>query len=133
MKKSQYERSQTAELNEAIDSLVEQFPQLVGREIRIRSILTKLQHSSASNTRAYELLGLRDSDELHHFWGVSMRRVTAHCQTLHERWGAGRKFGKTWVLTADEAERHRPAAKAGRPTLKLLDNCTDVSIININH
>ena len=119
MKKSQYERSQTAELNEAIDSLVEQFPPLVGREIRIRAVLTKLQHSSASNTRAYELLGLCASDDLAQLWGVSMRRVTAHCQTLHERWGAGRKFGKTWVLTADEAERHRPAAEAGRPKANL--------------
>lgn len=119
MNKSQYDQSQTAELNEAINSLVEQFPQLSGREVRLRSILTKLQHSSASNTRAYELLGLRDSDELHHLWGVSMRRVTAHCQTLHERFGVGRKFGKTWVLTADEAERHRPAAKAGRPKANL--------------
>lgn len=117
MNKQQYNQLQAAELNEAINSLVEQFPQLSGREVRIQSILTKLQHSSASNTRAYELLGLRDSDELHHFWGVSMRRVTAHCQTLHERWGVGRKFGKTWVLTADEAERHRPAAKAGRPKI----------------
>ena len=132
MNKYQYERSQSAELNEAINSLVEFFPQLIGREIRLRTILTKLQHSSASNTRAYELLGLCASDDLAQLWGVSMRRVTAHCQTLHERWGAGRKFGKTWVLTADEAERHRPT-KAGRPTLKLLDNCTDVSVININH
>ena len=115
MNKSQYDQSQTAELNEAINSLVEQFPQLAGREVRLRSILTKLQHSSASITRAYELLGLRDSDELHHLWGVTMRRVTAHCQMLHERFGVGRKFGKTWVLTADEAERHRPAARAGRP------------------
>ena len=119
MKKPQYNQLQTAELNEAINSLVEQFPQLVGREIRIRSILTKLQHGSASNTRAYELLGLCASDDLAQLWGVSMRRVTAHCQTLHERWGAGRKFGKTWVLTADEAERHRPAAKAGRPKANL--------------
>lgn len=115
MNKQQYTEAQDRELNEAINSLVKQFPQLVVREVRLRSILTKLQHSSASNTRAYELLGLRDSDELHHLWGVSMRRVTAHCQTLHERFGVGRKFGKTWVLTADEAGRHRPAAKAGRP------------------
>ena len=120
MNKSQYDQLQQRELNEAITRLVELFPQLVGREIRLRSILTKLQNSSASNTRAYELLGLRDSDELHHLWGVSMRRVTAHCQTLHERFGVGRKFGKTWVLTADEAEAHRPAAKAGRP--KKLDS-----------
>jgi transposase len=48
-----------------------------------------------------------------------MRRVTAHCKTLHEQFGVGRKFGKTWVLTADEAERHRPAAKAGRPKANL--------------
>ncbi len=119
MNKQQYNQLQAAELNEAINSLVEQFPQLSGREVRIQSILTKLQHSSASNTRAYELLGLRDSDELPYFRGVSMRRVTAHCQTLHERFGVGRKFGKTWVLTADEAERHRPAAKAGRPKANL--------------
>ena len=119
MKKPQHDQLQAAALNEAINSLVEQFPQLlIGREIRIRSILTKLQHGSASNTRAYELLGLCASDDLAQLWGVSMRRVTAHCQTLHERWGAGRKFGKTWVLTADEAERHRPT-KAGRPKANL--------------
>lgn len=115
MNKLQYDQLQIAELNEAIDNLVAIFPALVGREVRLRSILSALQHSSASNTRAYELLGLRDSDELHHLWGVTMRRVTAHCQTLHEKFGVGRKFGKTWVLTADEAERHRPAAKSGRP------------------
>lgn len=119
MNKSQYDQLQTAKLNEAINSLVELFPQLVGREVRLRSILTKLQHSSASNARAYELLGLRDTEELSQLWGVSMRRVTAHCKTLHEQFGVGRKFGKTWVLTADEAERHRPAAKAGRPKANL--------------
>lgn len=119
MNKQQYIEIQDRELNEAIDSLVAIFPALVGREIRLRTILTKLQHSSASNTRAYELLGLRDTEKLSQLWGVSMRRVTAHCQKLHKRWGVGRKFGKTWVLTADEAERHWPAPKAGRPKVNL--------------
>jgi hypothetical protein len=118
MNKPQHDQLQSDELNEAINSLVEQFPQLAGREIRIRAVLTKLQHGSASNTRAYELLGLCASNDLAQLWGVSMRRVTAHCQTLHERWGVGRKFGKTWVLTADEAERHCPT-KAGRPKANL--------------
>ena len=114
MNKPQYNQLQTAAIDEAINSLVDQFPQLLGREVRIRSILTKLQHSSASNTRAYELLGLRTSDELAQLWAVTNRRVAAHCKMLHEQWGIGRKIGKSWVLSADEADHHRPT-KAGAP------------------
>lgn len=122
MNKSQYEQIQQRELNEALTSLVAQFPQLAGREVRIASILTILQQRSASNARAHALLNLLDTEELQAQWNVNRQRVAVHCAKLHKRWGIGRKIGNSWVLTRDEAEAHRPAAKAGRP--KKLDSNT---------
>jgi len=120
MTNDQLKEIQQRELNEALTSLVTQFPQLTGREVRIASILTTLQHRSASNARAHALLNLLDTEELQALWNVNRQRVAAHCAKLHERWGIGRKIGNSWVLTRDEAEAHRPAAKAGRP--KKLDS-----------
>jgi len=114
MNKSQYEQLQQRELNEALTSLVTQFPQLTGRKWRIASILTILQHRSASNACAHALLNLLDTEELQALWNVNRQRVAAHCAKLHERWRIGRKIGNSWVLTRDEAEAHRPAARAGR-------------------
>jgi len=105
MNRQQFTESQAAELDQAISSLVDQFPQLTGREVRIRTILSKLQLRSASNSRAFELLNLRTADELAEEWGVSKRRAQAIIAHRHERFGVGRKFGKTWVLSADEADR----------------------------
>ena len=115
MNKEEYEKIQTAAFDEAIASLIDQNPQLFQYKTRFSSVLSKLQHVSTSNARAYELLNLKDSAELAELWGVNMSRVTAHCRTLHEKHGIGRKFGKTWVLTGDEAERYRPRENAGVP------------------
>lgn len=64
--------------------------------------------------REIELLS---TDELATKWAVSKRRVQAHIVTLHERFGVGRKVGRDWLLSADEAERHRPGS-TGRPRNK---------------
>ena len=114
MNKSQYEQLQQNALDNAIDNLVEQFPQLASRKVRLTSLLTEMQLRSASNARAHTLLNLLDTEELQALWNVNRQRVAAHCATLHKRWGIGRKIGNSWVLTRDEAEAHRPAAKAGR-------------------
>lgn len=103
---------------QAIDEVVDRLlPNGAGTvtESRLRQALDVLSQRIATNTRAYELLGIRTSDELAAEWGVSRRRVQAFITTLHERWGVGRKIGGVWCLSADEAATHRPAEKAGRP------------------
>ena len=104
MNRAQYDETQHAELDQAIAGLIEQFPQLTGREVRLRTILSKLQTRSASNSRAFELLNLRTADELAEEWGVSVRRAVAIIAHRHERFGIGRKFGRTWVLSDQEYE-----------------------------
>lgn len=84
-------------------------------ESRLRSALTVLAQQIASNTRAYELLGIRTSDELAEEWRVSRRRAQAFIAHLHDRWGVGRKIGTVWCLSAEEAATHRPAENPGRP------------------
>lgn len=92
------------EVVNAISLLIDQFPQLTGREIRLRSILNPLAQRIASNTRAYELLGIKTAEEMADVWGVSVRRARAIIANRHERFGVGRQIGKTWVLSAAEAE-----------------------------
>ncbi len=86
----------------------------VVHEHRLRHILNRVAQNAATAGAHAALLGLRDSDELAQDWGVSKRRAQAHCAHLHERWGVGRKAGNAWLLTAEEAEAHRPGP-AGRP------------------
>lgn len=114
MDKLTYIRMNEQELQQAIDLLQSRFPQLTGREVRLRSILTPLVAHIASNTRAYELLGIRTAAEMAEQWDVSVRRAQAFIAAQHERWGAGRRIGNMWCLSADEAERIKPAA-GGRP------------------
>jgi hypothetical protein len=102
MNRPQYDESQRAELDQAIAGLVEQFPALTGREVRLRTILSKLQQRSASNSRAFELLNIRTAEDLAPEWGVSVRRAQAIIAHRHERFGVGRKFGRTWALSAQE-------------------------------
>lgn len=100
-----------------IDSTVERLiPHGAGAvtEPRLRQALTVLAQRIASNTRAYELLGIRTAEELAEEWDVSRRRAQAFIATLHDRWGVGRKIGNMWCLSADEADTHRPA-HPGRP------------------
>lgn len=103
-----------------IDSTVERLiPHGAGSvtEPRLRQALTVLTQRIASNTRAYELLGIRTAEELSEEWGVSRRRAQAYIATMHDRWGVGRKIGNTWCLSAEEAATHRPA-QPGRPRRK---------------
>lgn len=67
------------------------------------------------NARNYKPLEIYTSDEAAKMWGVTVRRAQAHIATLHARFGVGRKVGRDWLLSADEAERHPPRATAGRP------------------
>lgn len=83
-------------------------------EPRLRQALAVLVARVSSNTRAYELLGIRTAEELAAEWDVSRRRAQAFIAMLHERWGVGRKIGSVWCLSADEAATHRPASP-GRP------------------
>ena len=117
MDKSTLDRMNEAELQQAINLLQSQFPQLTGRETRLRSILAPLVAHIASNTRAYELLGIRTAPEMAVEWGVTPRRAQAFIAEQNKRWGVGRMIGKTWCLSADEAERIRPA-QGGRPKTK---------------
>lgn len=67
------------------------------------------------NARNYKPLEIYTSDEAAKMWGVTVRRAQAHIATLHARFGVGRKVGRDWLLSADEAERHPPRPGAGRP------------------
>lgn len=114
MNREQYDQANGRELQEAINLLLQQFPALAGREVRLRSILAPLVTRVASNARDYELLGLRTADEMAVEWNVSTRRAQAFIADLHSRRGVGRRIGKLWVLSADEAARYRPGL-GGRP------------------
>lgn len=102
------------ELQQAVNLLLQQFPALAGRETRLMSVLRPMADRIASNARAYELLGIRTADEMAAEWNVSARRAQAFIADLHARHGVGRRIGKLWVLSADEAGRYRPG-EAGRP------------------
>lgn len=114
MNREQYEVSIQQEIAATVDRLLPHGGGATVTEHRLRSALDVLAQRIANHTRAYELLGIRTSDELAAEWGVTKRRVQAHVQMLHERFGVGRKIGSVWMLSADEAERHRPGP-AGRP------------------
>lgn len=83
-------------------------------EPRLRQALAVLVARVASNTRAYELLGIRTAEELAAEWNVSRRRAQQYIATQHARWGVGRKIGNMWTLSAEEAATHRPST-TGRP------------------
>lgn len=100
-------------IDQAITDLIPHGAGVV-HEHRLRHILQRIAQQAGQTIKTYELLNLVDSAELEQLWGVSRRRVNAHCAALHERWGVGRKVGGAWLLTADEAERHTPGP-GGRP------------------
>lgn len=104
MNKTAYDDMNTRELEQAIDLLQQQFPALTGSEVRLRSILKPLIQRVASNTRAYELLGIKTAEDMALVWRVSLRRAQAIIANRHERFGTGMRIGKTWVLSAEEAE-----------------------------
>lgn len=108
MDKQQYESLIESEIRSTVNRLLPHGGGATITEARLRSALDALAQQIASHTRSYELLGIRSSDELAAEWNVSKRRVQAHIQSLHERFGVGRKFGRDWFLSAEEAERHRP-------------------------
>lgn len=83
-------------------------------EHRLRHILNRVAQQTAQTSKNYELLNLLDTAEIAELWGVSTRRVRAHCAHLHDRWGVGRKANGGWLMTRAEAENHRPG-NAGRP------------------
>ncbi len=117
MNRDTYDQMNASEIDGAVERII---PHGVGAvtEPRLRQALTVLAQRIASNTRAYELLGIRTAEELAEEWGVSRRRAQAFIATLHERWGVGRKIGNMWCLSADEATTHRPA-QPGRPRKQL--------------
>lgn len=108
MDKQSYESLIESEIQSAVERLLPHGGGATITEVCLRSALDVLAQRIASHTRSYELLGIRSSDELAIEWNVSKRRVQAHIQSLHERFGIGRKVGRDWMLSADEAERHRP-------------------------
>jgi hypothetical protein len=112
--KTTYDAMTAAEIDSTIDRLL---PHGAGTvtEPRLRQALDVLAQRIASNTRAYELLGIRTADEMAEEWRVSRRRAQAYIAMLHERFGVGRKIGNVWCLSAEEAGTHRPAENAGRP------------------
>lgn len=58
--------------------------------------------------------GLKNSEALAAEWGVTKRRVQAHIAYLNEHSNVGRKIGRDWYLTSEEAEQYRPGP-SGRP------------------
>ena len=105
MNRATYESTMTSEIERAISLLIEQFPQLTGREVRLRSVLAPLAQRAASNSAAFELLNLKTAEELADDWRVTPRRARAIIANRHERFGGGRQVGKTWMLSAGEWER----------------------------
>ena len=98
------------------DAIGELLPRGAGpiSEVRLRSTLTKLAQRVANHTRAYELLGIRTSEELAEEWNVSKRGVQKRIEAAHARFGVGRKIGRDWVLSAAEVEQYAPPPP-GRP------------------
>lgn len=115
MDKQSYENLVKQEIANTIERLLPHGGGATVTEIRLRTALDTLATRIANHTRAYELLGIRTSDEMAEEWGVSKRRAQAHIATLNMRFGVGRKVGRDWLLSADEAERHPPRTTAGRP------------------
>lgn len=115
MNKQSYQNLVQQEITNTIDRLLPYGGGATITETRLRSALDALATRIASYTRSYELLGIRTSDEMAEEWGVTVRRAQAHIATLHARFGVGRKVGRDWLLSADEAERHPPRPGAGRP------------------
>lgn len=115
MDKQSYESLIEQEIDSTIEHLLPHGGGATITETRLRSALGTLATRIANHTRAYELLGIRTSDEMAEEWGVSTRRAQAHIAALHDRFGVGRKVGRDWLLSADEAERHPPRSTAGRP------------------
>lgn len=114
MNRDTYDQLNQDAINNAVDRILSHGAGVV-TEARLRQALTVLSRQVASNTRAYELLGIRTSDELAQEWQVSRRRAQAFIAHLHDRWGVGRKIGNVWCLSAEESATHRPAENAGRP------------------
>lgn len=114
MSRDTYEQMNEQAINDTIDRLLPNGGGTIS-ETRLRSAISVLAQQIASNTRAYELPGIRTSDELADEWRVSRRRAQAFIAHLHERWGIGRKIGNVWCLSAAEVEQYRPAENAGRP------------------
>lgn len=104
MNREQFTSTSSRELVDAINLMIELFPALTGREVRIRSVLAPLAQRAASNSASFELLNLCTADEMAPEWGVSASRARAIIADRHERFGVGRKIGKTWVLSAREAD-----------------------------
>lgn len=115
MDKQSYESLINQEIANTIGRLLPHGGGATITETRLRTALDALAIRIANHTRAYELLGIRTSDEMAEEWGVSKRRAQAHIALLNARFGVGRKVGRDWLLSADEAERHPPRTTAGRP------------------
>lgn len=107
MNREQYDAAIRQVLEETVERLL---PHGAGHipEVRLRAALDVMAKRVAVATRAYELLNLLDTAQLAEQWGVSERRVRAHVAALHERFGVGREVHGRWMLTAEEAETHRP-------------------------
>lgn len=117
MDKSTYDNMTQQAIDDAVDRLLPNGGGATVTEGRLRQTLAVLAQQVATATRAYELLGIRTSDELADEWRVSRRRAQAFIASLHDRWGVGRKIGGVWRLSAEEAATHRPA-EPGRPKAK---------------
>ena len=100
-------------ISQAIDELLPNGTGVVSSH-RLRHVMRRVAQQSAQTAVGYELLNLLDTAELAELWGVSTRRVRAHCARLHDRWGIGRKANGGWMMTREEALTHRPAGP-GRP------------------
>ncbi len=117
MDKESYESLIAQHIQDAIANLLPHGNGANITESRLRAALGVLAERIASDTGSYELMNLKDSEELASIWGVSKRRVQTFVKEQNARWGVGRKVGRDWLLSADESERYRPA-EPGRPRKK---------------
>ena len=115
MNKKQYEEIQKQDIGEATKIFLSLLPDVPWDSNNLDSVLETLSRRSARNTITYEVANLHDCAKLMALWNVNRQRVGAHCRMLNKRYGIGVKLGSSWVLTADEAVKHRPAARAGAP------------------
>ena len=84
-------------------------------ETRARYIAERIVNAAYNSGRDAALISIMDTRQAADYWNVSMRRAQAHIKNLHDRYGVGAKFGREWVITIEEAERHRPRPGPGRP------------------
>ena len=100
-------------IHNATNDIIQHCPIL--DEARARHLAERIVNAAYNSGRDAALMSIMDTRQAAAYWSVSIRRAQAHIKALHERYGVGAKFGREWVITTEEAKRHRPRPGPGRP------------------